>query len=277
LWIAPAPNKGEKLEKEIKLTPEEAKALITQPNGRYDLRNDLIFKHFFGNEDNNSALKELIENLYGFKIRTLKLKNTEQIGKMESQEDGYFKTLMDIIVETESGRLINLEMQRSRQEHFLARSLYYVANSYAKTYHRGSKHPSADLVSTIALNIVDFKQFPKDKEAFRTYELFDKVHNNSYVEENFFSISYLELKKLSDNPVLNAWISLFNEGVVEAFPSESFEENVMEKYNLMRMSASEEHDAAIAEKERADKIDEIDYHVKRAEEKSVIDVIENLK
>ena len=240
---------------------------IKHENNRYDLRNDNIFKKFFGNPKNLKPLKLLIEALTDLEIKELFLNSTEKIVKMkESDKNDYRKILVDLLVETEEGRKINVEMQQAHQRNFLKRTVFYLSNIYIDNYGRESgENPYDGLRSCISINILGHTEFKDDVEAASCYTLLNRKTHRDFIEKDFLSIYFLELTKHSQDPNIQLWIELFTKGELVSEATEEFEDIVMKSYDELQLTKAEEREALRQEIARADEIDRMDAALEKGE------------
>jgi len=84
---------------------------------------DFGFKKLFGTEANKYLLQELLPVLLGRadRITSLRYMNPEQLGRSEGDR----KAVYDLYCETDNGEKFIVEMQRTYQEFFKDRSVYY--------------------------------------------------------------------------------------------------------------------------------------------------------
>jgi predicted transposase/invertase (TIGR01784 family) len=107
----------------------------TQSTSKYqNLLTDFGFKFIFKHERFLiSFLNELLQGEE--KITSIKLLNTEQLGKTEKDR----RAIFDIFCENERGEKILLEMQNFYQKHFLDRSIYYSSHLIQQQAIKGKK------------------------------------------------------------------------------------------------------------------------------------------
>ena len=228
---------------------------LQHPNNRYDLRNDMIFKIFFGNEKNLKPLKLLIEDLTGLEIEELSLISSEKIVRINGDDkNDYRKFIMDLLVETKDGRKINIEMQKAHQKGFLKRVAYYLSNVYIENYGKGEgSNPYDSLTPSISISILDYNEFEGD-EAVSCFSLMDRLTHQDFIEKDFLSFYFIELAKKSSNPRLQLWIELLSQGELISEPTVEFEEIVMKPYDELQLTSSERREALLREMARADEI-----------------------
>ena len=84
---------------------------------------DFAFKKLFGTEANKDLLMAFLNALFDGrkKINHLTYLNGEQLGRIATDR----KAIFDVYCETGDGEKILIEMQKTNQEYFKDRSLYY--------------------------------------------------------------------------------------------------------------------------------------------------------
>jgi predicted transposase/invertase (TIGR01784 family) len=96
---------------------------------------DWGFKRIFGRESSKDLLKSFLNELFlgEFEVSDLTYLNNEQSGDWE-----YLRGIVyDIHCYASDGREFIVEMQKSRQEHFIARSVYYTCRAIVNKVPRG--------------------------------------------------------------------------------------------------------------------------------------------
>lgn len=91
-----------------------------------DLRNDFVFKSFFGDKRNIGLLKSFLNSILDVKVCTIELVDPH----IETTHINDKKSIMDVRVATEQGEQINLEMQMEGHRAFKERMYMYMAKMY---------------------------------------------------------------------------------------------------------------------------------------------------
>ena len=159
-----------------------------------DLRNDFVFKAFFGDERNNHLLLQFLNAILGNKTRSVTLmdSNVEPAHAVDKS------SVMDIRVVTNLGEQINIEMQMQGHRAFPERMLLYWAKMYGSQDRVGKSY--GELKKAIQIVIVDFKLLPKFRY-HSTFQLIDP-EDGSIFSSNL-EIHVLELSKLGDKEISN--------------------------------------------------------------------------
>ena len=162
-----------------------------------NLFTDYGFKKIFGEEPNKNLLldflNELLKEEQG-KIRDLTYLKTEQLGDTDIDR----KAIFDLYCENERGEKFIVELQKSKQNFFKDRALYYSTFPIREQAERGDWNFQLKAVYTVA--ILDFV-FDEDKDQPEKYrydvKLTDIDTNRVFYDKLTFI--YLEMPKFSKN------------------------------------------------------------------------------
>ncbi|MDM5248199.1 Rpn family recombination-promoting nuclease/putative transposase [Lysinibacillus sp. G4S2] len=172
----------------------------------FDLKVDFAFKQMFGNEKNKKITVVFLNAV-------LKLTGRDTIKEVtflkhelggEYQDDK--QSRLDILVKTQNGDFINVEIQLSNQHDMTKRTLYYWAKMYESQLVRGMGY--SELRPTITINICNFTMFKDNKNYHNTFHLYeDTTLSRLMPEEDVMEIHFIEINK---------FISLWYEGKLNA-------------------------------------------------------------
>jgi len=172
----------------------------------FDLKVDFAFKQLFGNEKNKKITIVFLNAV-------LKLTGRDTIKEVtfiqhelggEYQDDK--QSRLDILVKTQNGDYINVEIQLSNQHDMTKRTLYYWAKMYESQLVRGMGY--SELRSTITINICNFTMFKGNKAYHSTYHLReDTTLSRLMPKEDVLEIHFIEINK---------FIALWNEERLDA-------------------------------------------------------------
>ena len=162
-----------------------------------NLFTDYGFKKIFGEEPNKNLLldflNELLKEEQG-KIRDLTYLKTEQLGDTDIDR----KAIFDLYCENERGEKFIVELQKSKQNFFKDRALYYSTFPIREQAEQGDWNFQLKAVYTVA--ILDFV-FDEDKDQPEKYrydvKLTDIDTNRVFYDKLTFI--YLEMPKFSKN------------------------------------------------------------------------------
>jgi len=156
---------------------------------------DFGFKRLFGEEPNKDLLldflNELLKDQQG-KITNLTYLKNEQIGKTELDR----KAIFDLYCENEKGEKFIVEMQKSKQNFFKDRSVFY--STFPIQEQAGKSDWNYELKAVYTIGILDFI-FESDKNETNKYrydvKLQDTVTNKIFYDKLTFI--YFEMPKFN--------------------------------------------------------------------------------
>ena len=170
--------------------------------------NDVIFKMIFGDKRHPRILIHFLNSVIrpNSPITSIDIKQTELSKDLVSQKG----VRLDIVATTENNEIISIEMQKSREPHMVARSLFYWSKLFSGQLEVSESYK--DLHRTISINILDFKLFEKDKRFWRKAVLLDKETNEELTD--LLELHFIELGKMKemreDSPI-TFWIEFFKD------------------------------------------------------------------
>ncbi|MCG7335921.1 Rpn family recombination-promoting nuclease/putative transposase [Sporosarcina sp. ACRSM] len=167
-----------------------------------DLRNDVVFKTFFGDRRNNKLLLDFLNAILGGTILSVELTDPN----LELTHANDKLSVMDIRVVTDQGKQINVEIQLRGHQAFPERMLMYWAKMYASQDEVGKDYIL--LKKAIQIVITNFKMLSK-KHFHSMFQLIDP--EDGTVFSDHLEIHVLELPKfrkyqLHDMNALEKWL-----------------------------------------------------------------------
>lgn len=164
-----------------------------------DLKIDFAFKQLFGSERNKHMtivfLNAILQRTGRDMIKEATFINQEVGG--EYQEDK--QSRLDIVVKTQAGELINIEMQLSNQHDMFKRTLFYWSRLYTAQLQKGFGYHT--LVPTITINICNFTLLGENAPYHSTYHLYeDTTKQRLQLRDDVLEIHFIEMDKF-----LQAW------------------------------------------------------------------------
>ncbi len=172
------------------------------------LKNDVMFKIMFMKEENKDILQDFIASVLNIpyeSIKNISIKNSELLPEVVTNK---FSRL-DINLELNNEKLINIEMQVRNQKYFNDRTLFYLAKLYTSSLKKGEEYDR--LQQSISINIVAFDIF-ESEEYHSEFLIMEKNRHEVFTDK--FCIHFLELNKLNDktgdNNHLKLWLKLIN-------------------------------------------------------------------
>ncbi|WP_203248088.1 Rpn family recombination-promoting nuclease/putative transposase [Sporosarcina beigongshangi] len=199
-------------------------AVVREQNETYeqdllDMRNDVVFKSFFGNPRNNKLLLSFLNAILHDTISSVAL--TDPSISIKHPDDKL--SVMDIRVVTHTGEQINVEIQLQDHEAFAERMLMYWAKMYTSQDKVGQSYTG--LNKAIQIIITNFKWLPKN-HFHSMFQLIDPESRTLFTDH--MEIHVLELRKLSvaelqETDALEKWLLFLkgNKQLKEALAMES--------------------------------------------------------
>lgn len=195
-----------------------------------DLKIDYAFKQFFGSEKN----KELTVVFLNAILQRTGHDTVKEITFINKEYDGQYvddkQSRLDIVVRTQDGNLINIEVQISNDNSMMKRTLFYWARLYNSQLQRGKGYHT--LLPTITINICDFTLF-NNPYYHSTYHLYEDSTMERLPQENdVLEIHFIEMRKFillwyekklnAFDDILVRWLLLL--GMVDARKQKVYED-----------------------------------------------------
>ncbi|MDC7218869.1 MAG: Rpn family recombination-promoting nuclease/putative transposase [Spirochaetales bacterium] len=180
---------------------------------------DIFIRYLLGSESNKDLLKDFINAVFeekGFPhVEELEIQNPFNIKSSPLDKE----SILDVKAKDSSGRIINVEVQVSKEESFAERSLYYWALNYQKQLNEGEIY--GELEPTVCINLLDFLIFPELEDFHTCFQITEK-NQAEYILSEHLQIHFVELSKLKNlknddvTDQLLGWCYYFkNEGNIE--------------------------------------------------------------
>lgn len=170
------------------------------------LKYDFSFKHLMRNEEVRRYFISDVLDIPVEEIRSVRLAPTFLWKRRARQKQG----VLDVLMELNDDRKVNIELQIRTQKYWDRRSLFYLAKMFTEELLMGENY--GKLKKCICISILDF-DMDRSREYHRIYHLRDR---NGVEYSDLFEIHVIELgKKLSGEGRLDGWIRLFNAGTRE--------------------------------------------------------------
>ena len=169
-------------------------------------RNDVAFKMIFTDPKHERLLIHFLNCAIEAKdpIKSAKILNGEITKRHVSQKG----SRLDIRAETNSGEIVDIEIQVGRDEHMVGRALFYWSELFAGSLVVGDHY--GKLPRTISINILNFKLFHKDERYWRKCHITDDETHERLTD--LLEIQFLELdklKKFTKESPITFWIEFF--------------------------------------------------------------------
>lgn len=180
--------------------PINRKALSRIPLSKLmDLTVDYAFKQMFGSEKNKRItivfLNAILQRTGRDTIKEVEFTSQEVGGEYKDDK----QSRLDIVVRTQKGDLINMEVQLSNEHNMFKRTLYYWSRLYTSQLSKGMGYHT--LLPTITINICHFTVFDKNTYYHNTFHLYE----DSTMQRISDSDEVLEVHFIEMNKFLHMW------------------------------------------------------------------------
>ncbi|WP_249336710.1 Rpn family recombination-promoting nuclease/putative transposase [Sporosarcina sp. Marseille-Q4063] len=167
-----------------------------------DLRNDFVFKSFFGDKRNSNLLLQFLNSILDVQVTSIELVDPH----LEYTHAGDKSSVMDVRVRTEQGEQINIEMQLGNHQAFPERMLIYWAKMYGSQDNKS--RPYTQLRKAIQIIITDFNLL-KEKDYHNLFQIANKKSNlllSDHLEIHVLELPKLRIENIMDASELERWL-----------------------------------------------------------------------
>ena len=159
------------------------------------LTDDYVFHAVFGRdtEESRAALIEILNIILERKqdpIRAIVIKNPIEIPDREADKE----SVMDIRAETESGELLDIEMQAGDLQFYQNRALFYGSRLVNSALQVGEKYDK--MKKSIVISITKGRLFPSLEDCHNIFEVRDRKRGLLLCDR--LELHFLELSKIDD-------------------------------------------------------------------------------
>ena len=165
------------------------------------LTDDYVFHAVFGRdtEESRAALIEILNIILERKqdpIRAIVIKNPIEIPDREADKE----SVMDIRAETESGELLNIEMQAGDLQFYQNRALFYGGRLVNSALQVGENYDR--MKKSIVISITKGRLFPSLEDCHNIFEVRDRKRGLLLCDR--LELHFLELCKIDDQKPVHA-------------------------------------------------------------------------
>ena len=181
--------------------------LVKERTGSYngellDLRNDYVFKAFFGDKRNTNLLLRFINSIVKEEIHSVELMDPHiERNHLEDK-----KSIMDVRVRTNSGEQINIEMQMEGHKAFLERMYLYMAKMYVSQDRVAKKY--MDYKRAIQIIVTDFNLL-QEVDYHNVYKITNQKSGiifTTHYETHILELPKLKLENKKKSTELEKWL-----------------------------------------------------------------------
>ena len=170
-----------------------------------NLKNDIVFKAFFGQKGNEKFLTEFLEAILKIKIEKIEICEEVSLQKLFEDEKG---GRLDLLATLNDGLKVDIEMQVKEQRNFLERTSLYSIKENAREIGAGMEFQK--IKKTIMINILDFEIFKDIPDFLSESAIVLQNHRNYEIMKNpkwyFIELPKFRKTKSDLNDKLNQWL-----------------------------------------------------------------------
>ena len=202
--------------------------------------NDAVFAHVFGEQRNinntREFLKALLDEIPEDDYDKLTVKNTVLKPAFRWRKTG----IVDILLNTKSGRNIQIEMQVQKTKNLRNRIVFYATRLIEKQLRRGNNY--SELHQVISIIICNHILLEEELSYINVYELRNAINNHPFTD--LLKIIILELPKVpkKDNQPVWPWLQFFKCQTTEDY------EMLLKKHPKLKSAVESTHRATFGER-----------------------------
>ena len=165
-------------------------------NKKLNLKNDIIFKAFFGKKGNEEFLIDFLEALLKIKITKIEIQEDVNLEQLSVEEKG---GRLDIQAILNDGVIANIEMQVRNNHNMEVRTTFYASKIMSRETSRGEDYQSIKKI--ILINILGYNMFKKYDEYIHKTAIVLDEHREEIVIDNieWWFIELPKFRKMHKN------------------------------------------------------------------------------
>ena len=231
-------------------------------NKKLNLKNDIIFKAFFGKKGNEEFLIDFLEALLKIKITKIEIQEDVNLEQLSVEEKG---GRLDIQAILNDGVIANIEMQVRNTHNMEVRTTFYASKIMSRETSRGENYRSIKKI--ILINILGYNMFKKYDEYIHKTAIVLDEHREEIVIDNieWWFIELPKFRKMHKdiNNKIDQWL-LFIDDEEKELVKMAEEKNqtlqkAREKMNYLTGDAAVRRLAELREKWELDYNSDINY------------------
>ena len=181
---------------------------------KYNLKNDIIFKAFFGRKGNEEFLIDFLNAILKIKIEKIKVREEVDLERLDPKEKG---GRLDLQATLNDGIIVNIELQIENKHNIENRTTFYSSKVISMETERGTDYK--DINQVIMINILDYELFGFEEYISETAIVLDK--HREYEVMRGIKWYFIELPKFRRmhpdiNEKLNQWLAFLDDYDKEA-------------------------------------------------------------
>ena len=165
-------------------------------NKKLNLKNDIIFKAFFGKKGNEEFLIDFLEALLKIKITKIEIQEDVNLEQLSVEEKG---GRLDIQAILNDGVIANIEMQVRNNHNMEVRTTFYASKIMSRETSRGEDY--RNIKKIILINILGYNMFKKYDEYIHKTAIVLDGHREEIVIDNieWWFIELPKFRKMHKN------------------------------------------------------------------------------
>ena len=190
------------------MTNEQVHITKEKETRKLVMKDDIMFKAFFSRAGNEKFLKSFLNAILGKEIKIKKVIHDARLEQM-AREEKY--GILDLDVELEDGKIINIEMQMKNNNNMEERTTFYAGKKISEQLEIGYNYKQ--LKKVIIISILNYNFINLPEYVTKTIRVADK--HREYEINNNVEYYYIELKKFREqNPdmkePINQWLAFID-------------------------------------------------------------------
>ena len=190
------------------MTNEQVHKTKEKETRKLVMKDDIMFKAFFSRAGNEKFLKSFLNAILGEEIKIKRVIHDARLEQI-AREEKY--GILDLDVELENGKIINIEMQMKNNNNMEERTTFYAGKKISEQLEIGYNYK--ELKKVIIISILNYNFIKLPEYVTKTIRVADK--HREYEINNNVEYYYIELKKFREqNPdmkePINQWLAFID-------------------------------------------------------------------
>lgn len=239
------------------------------------LKNDVIFKAFFGRKRNEEFLIDFLKGLLKIDIKEIIIRDEVSLERLNKDEKAGRLDLQAIL---DNGTIVNIEMQLQNEYNIEERTTFYSSKVISKETKRGTKYK--DIKQVIMINILDYEMLGFDEYISKTAVVLDK--HREYEVLKGIKWYFIELPKFRKqnpnmNEKVNQWLALidnYDKGLIKLAQEKNKKiKSAIDELGVLTGDEEVQRLAELREKWEMDRISALDYAKEKVKEEIAKEMI----
>lgn len=239
------------------------------------LKNDVIFKAFFGRKGNEEFLIDFLKGLLKIDIKEIIIRDEVSLERLNKDEKAGRLDLQAIL---DNGTIVNIEMQLQNEYNIKERTTFYSSKVISKETKRGTKYK--DIKQVIMINILDYEMLGFDEYISKTAIVLDK--HREYEVLKGIKWYFIELPKFRKqnpnmNEKVNQWLALidnYDKGLIKLAQEKNKKiKSAIDELGVLTGDEEVQRLAELREKWEMDRISALDYAKEKVKEEIAKEMI----